>query len=44
MTNDLQRIVDVARLSKKAYLTIMTNFYGTVAVDGIGVTLAFLGI
>ncbi|HYW00905.1 MAG TPA: hypothetical protein VE862_05510, partial [Candidatus Acidoferrum sp.] len=43
MTNDLQKITDVARMSKKAYHTIMTNFYGTVAVDGIGVTLAFLG-
>jgi heavy metal translocating P-type ATPase len=43
MTNDLQKIADVARLSKKAYRTIMTNFYGTIAVDGIGVTLAFLG-
>lgn len=43
MTNDLQKIADVARLSKKAYRTVMTNFYGTVAVDGIGVTLAFLG-
>jgi Cd2+/Zn2+-exporting ATPase/Cu+-exporting ATPase len=43
MTNDLQKIADVARLSKKAYHTIMTNFYGTVTVDGIGVTLAFLG-
>lgn len=43
MTNDLQRIVDVAKLSRKAYRTIMTNFYGTVTVDGIGVTLAFLG-
>src|SRR5208283_3957291 len=43
MTNDLQKIADVARLSKKAYRAIMTNFYGTIAVDGIGVTLAFLG-
>ena len=43
MTNDLQRIADVARLSRKAYRTIMTNFYGTITVDGIGVTLAFLG-
>jgi Cd2+/Zn2+-exporting ATPase/Cu+-exporting ATPase len=43
MTNDLQKIADVAKLSKKAYRTIMTNFYGTIAVDGIGVTLAFLG-
>jgi len=44
MTNDLQRIADVARLSRKAYRTIMVNFYGTVSVDGIGVTLAFLGL
>jgi Cd2+/Zn2+-exporting ATPase/Cu+-exporting ATPase len=43
MTNDLQKIADVVRLSKNAYRTIMTNFYGTVTVDGIGVTLAFLG-
>jgi len=43
MTNDLQKIADVARLSRKAYRTIMVNFYGTVAVDGVGVTLAFLG-
>ena len=44
MTNDLQKIADVARLSRKAYRTIMTNFYGTLTVDGIGVTLAFLGV
>ncbi len=43
MTNDLQKIADVTRLSKKAYRTIMINFYGTITVDGIGVTLAFLG-
>jgi Cd2+/Zn2+-exporting ATPase/Cu+-exporting ATPase len=43
MTDDLQKIADVARLSRKAYRTIMMNFYGTVTVDGIGVTLAFLG-
>ena len=43
ITNDLQKIADVARLSKKAYRTIMTNFYGTITVDGLGVTLAFLG-
>jgi P-type Cu+ transporter len=43
MTNDLQKIADVASLSKNAYRTIMTNFYGTITVDGIGVTLAFVG-
>ena len=44
MTNDLQKIADVARMSRKAYRTIMVNFYGTLTVDGIGVTLAFLGL
>src|SRR5713101_6653631 len=44
MTNDLQKIADMARLSRKAYRTIMQNFYGTMTVDGIGVTLAFLGL
>ncbi len=44
MTNDLQKIADITKLSKKAYRTIMQNFYGTVAVDGIGVALAFLGL
>jgi len=44
MTNDLQKIADVARMSRKAYRTIMVNFYGTVTVDGVGVTLAFLGL
>ena len=43
MTNDLQKIADVARMSKQAYRTIMANFYGTIVVDGVGVTLAFLG-
>ncbi|TLX98170.1 MAG: cation-translocating P-type ATPase [Thaumarchaeota archaeon] len=44
MTNDLQKIADVARLSRKAYRAIMENFYGTATVDGIGMTLAFLGL
>jgi heavy metal translocating P-type ATPase len=44
MTNDLQKIADMVKLSRQAYRTIMVNFYGTVAVDGIGVTLAFLGL
>ena len=43
ITNDLQKIADMTRLSKKAYRTVMTNFYGTISVDGKGVTLAFLG-
>jgi heavy metal translocating P-type ATPase len=44
MTNDLQRIADVTKLSRKAYRTIMVNFYGTLTVDGLGVSLAFLGL
>ena len=43
MTNDLRKIADTVRISKSAYRTIMQNFYGTITVDGIGVTLAFLG-
>ena len=43
MTNDLQRIAYIVKASKKAYRTIMQNFYGTLSVDGIGVALAFLG-
>ncbi len=43
MTNDLQKISYLVKASKKAYRTISQNFYGTITVDGIGVTLAFLG-
>jgi Cd2+/Zn2+-exporting ATPase/Cu+-exporting ATPase len=43
MTNDLQKISYIVKASKKAYHTIMQNFYGTLTVDAIGVGLAFLG-
>jgi Cd2+/Zn2+-exporting ATPase/Cu+-exporting ATPase len=43
MTSDLQKISYLLRSSRKAYRTIMQNFYGTLSVDGIGVALAFLG-
>jgi Cd2+/Zn2+-exporting ATPase/Cu+-exporting ATPase len=43
MTNDLRKISETVRMSKRSYRTIMENFYGTVIVDGIGVALAFLG-
>jgi Cd2+/Zn2+-exporting ATPase/Cu+-exporting ATPase len=43
MTNDLQRIAYIVKASKRAYRTIMQNFYGTLSVDGVGVALAFLG-
>lgn len=43
MTNDLSKIPSVIRASRRAYRTIMQNFYGTLIVDGVGITLAFLG-
>jgi Cd2+/Zn2+-exporting ATPase/Cu+-exporting ATPase len=44
MTNDLQKISYIVKASRKAYRTIMQNFYGTLTVDGVGVTIAFLGL
>jgi P-type Cu+ transporter len=44
MTNDLRKIAATIKLSKRAYRTIMMNFYGTVGVDSIGVALAFIGV
>lgn len=43
MTNNLMKISDMVRLSKRAYRTIMQNFYGTVLIDGVGIVLAFFG-
>lgn len=43
MTNDLQKISYLVKASKRTYATIMENFYGTLTVDGIGMSLAFLG-
>ncbi len=44
MTNDLGKIPTTIRTSKRAYGTIMQNFYGTLIVDGIGLGLAFQGL
>lgn len=44
MTNDLAKISTTVRASRKAYGAIMQNFYGTLIVDGIGLTLAFQGL
>lgn len=44
MTNDLRRVPAIVRASKKAYGAIMQNFYGTLVVDGVGLTLAFQGL
>jgi len=43
LTNDLQKISYLVKVSKRAYGTVMQNFYGTITVDGIGIALAFLG-
>jgi Cd2+/Zn2+-exporting ATPase/Cu+-exporting ATPase len=43
MTNDLRKISETVRMSKRTYRTIMENFYGTIIIDGIGIGLAFLG-
>src|SRR5713226_4038354 len=44
MTNDLGKISTTVKASRKAYGTIMQNFYGTLIVDGVGLTLAFQGL
>lgn len=44
MTNDLRKVPVIVQASKKAYRAIMQNFYGTLIIDGIGLTLAFEGL
>ena len=44
LTNDLEKIPTTIQTSKRAYNAIMQNFYGTLLVDGIGLTLAFQGL
>ena len=43
MTADLSRLAEVFRIAKRCNRVIMFNFWGTIAVDAFGVTLAFLG-
>jgi Cd2+/Zn2+-exporting ATPase/Cu+-exporting ATPase len=43
MTADLSRLTEVFRIAKQCYRVIMFNFWGTVAVDTLGIVLAFLG-
>ena len=43
MTADLSRLGEVFRIAKRCYRVIMFNFWGTVAVDTLGIVLAFLG-
>lgn len=41
--NDLLKVVEVVRIARQANRIIMTNFAGTLAVDGVGVGLAAFG-
>jgi Cd2+/Zn2+-exporting ATPase/Cu+-exporting ATPase len=41
--NDLGRFVETVRIARRCKRIIMTNFIGTLAVDGLGVLLAAIG-
>jgi heavy metal translocating P-type ATPase len=42
--NDLSRFVEALRIARKCRSVIMQNFYGTLAVDAVGIILAAIGI
>jgi hypothetical protein len=42
--NDLMTLVDTLTVARRCYRIIMTNFVGTLAVDGLGVALAAAGL
>ena len=42
--NDLLRLVDTIKISRRCHRTIMQNFGGTLAVDSVGVGLAAFGM
>jgi P-type E1-E2 ATPase len=44
MTSDLSRLAEVFGIARRCYRVIMFNFWGTIAVDSIGIGLAFLGL
>ena len=44
MTADLSRLGEVFRIAKRCYRVIMFNFWGTIAVDTLGIALAFFGL
>jgi len=41
--NDLLKFVEALKIARRCHRIIMTNFAGTLVVDGIGVGLAALG-
>jgi heavy metal translocating P-type ATPase len=44
MTSDLSRLTEVFRIARRCYRVIMFNFWGTIAVDTLGIALAFFGL
>jgi len=44
MTSDLSRLSEVLGIAKRCYRVIMFNFWGTIAVDTLGIVLAFCGL
>jgi heavy metal translocating P-type ATPase len=44
MTSDLSRLSEVFGIAKRCYRVIMFNFWGTIAVDTLGIGLAFFGL
>jgi heavy metal translocating P-type ATPase len=44
MTSDLSRLTEVLGIAKRCYRVIMFNFWGTIAVDTLGIVLAFCGL
>jgi heavy metal translocating P-type ATPase len=43
MTADLSRLGEVFGIARRCHRVIMFNFWGTIAVDTLGIVLAFLG-
>ncbi|MGA8654997.1 MAG: cation-translocating P-type ATPase, partial [Chthoniobacterales bacterium] len=44
MTSNLSRLTEVFGIAKRCFRVIMFNFWGTIAVDTIGIGLAFFGL
>jgi heavy metal translocating P-type ATPase len=44
MTSDLSRLTEVFGIAKRCYRVIIFNFWGTIAVDTLGIGLAFFGL
>jgi len=43
MTNNLLKIVEAMKISRRCLHVIMVNFWGTIVVDVVGMMLAFFG-